>query len=180
MSVDHALTIQGWMSKAELRWLSEQAAGSQLVIEMGAWCGRSSVALSAAERVVCVDTWRGSPEHAETIAGGFAPLAQWQMATDRYPNLTGRVCDLSSPADVAALVDDYAGLADMVFVDAAHDYVSVCRDIVTARQLLAPGGLLCGHDLHPTWPDVRRAVEDCTPGFAVVPETTIWYVPCTR
>lgn len=175
MSVDHAMTIQGWMTGRELEWLAHRAEGSHIAIEFGSWCGRSSVAMSAAEHLICVDTWLGSQEHAEVMAAGFCPAGAWRDATARYPNVRAYFCDLANDSDVARLVDEYGSLANMVFVDAAHDYQSVCRDIATARKLLAPNGLLCGHDFHDTWPGVCQAVREMVPGYGVADGTTIWF-----
>jgi hypothetical protein len=36
--------------------------------------------------------------------------------------------------------------ADMVFIDGAHDTLSVTEDIRAAQRILKPGGLLSGHD----------------------------------
>lgn len=168
----HARTITGWMGDAELLWLHDRAAGKRFVVELGAWCGRSSVALSSAQNLLCVDTWAGSEEHAGTIASGFDPWGEWVENTRRYPGIRHLRCDLAG--DISGLVAEVQsrGLADMVFVDAAHDYESACRDIATARKLLRPGGLLCGHDYSDSWPSVVRAVDELVPRPVV--HISIW------
>lgn len=158
--VDEAVKIPGWMSLPELIWLNGAAAGRQLVIEFGAWCGRSTVAMTSATSVLSVDTWLGSPEHQSCIADGFDPLTSWLVHTANYGHVQHIVCDLASQPDVDELVHRYAGQASMVFVDADHSEESVARDIETARRLLCPGGLLCGHDFESEyWPGVEAAVR---------------------
>jgi predicted O-methyltransferase YrrM len=173
----HAKTIPGWMEDDELEWLAAQAAGRDLVVEFGAWCGRSSVALATARLVLCVDTWRGSREHAELVAAGFNPWEQWSRNTAAYDNVAPFEVDLGNPAgvdDLVGIVTD-AGGADMVFIDAAHDAPSVRRDIATARRLLRPGGLLCGHDYSDCWPGVKQAVDELVPGRGLT--RSIWWAP---
>jgi predicted O-methyltransferase YrrM len=150
------------MSDAELEWLQSHASQKKMVVEFGAWCGRSSIALASAITVLCVDTWQGSAEHASEIAVGLSPWKEWRKNTAEYRNVAPLRCDLSNEQDVSFLerLVSTSGGADMVFVDAAHDYDSVMRDIKTARRLLSAGGLLCGHDYSASWPGVVAAVND--------------------
>lgn len=171
----HAKTILGWMDDDELEWLAAQAAGRDLVVEFGAWCGRSSVALATARQVLCVDTWRGSPEHAQLLAAGLDPWEQWVRNTAAYDNVAPFEVDLGDPGGVDELARVVAGEggAAMVFVDAAHDVSSVSRDIATARRLLRAGGLLCGHDYADCWPGVKQAVDGLVPGRSLY--RSIWW-----
>lgn len=171
MNVEHALKIQGWMSHRELEWLSERASGLGLVVEFGSWCGRSAVAMSTATRVVCVDHWQGSAEHRGAIANGLNPWHEFVRHTSNYPNIRAINADLAT-CDPLELVGERA---DMVFVDASHDYASVRRDILSAIWLLKPGGLLCGHDYCELWGDVRRAVDELVSDRQLC--DTIWWKP---
>ena len=65
---------------------------------------------------------------------------------------------------------------DMIFLDASHDYASVKADILAWMPLLAPGGLLCGHDLGPNWPEVEVAVRELIPDFKLG-ANQIWFKP---
>lgn len=174
MSLEDALEVRGFTDEPDLIWLNQHAAGRDLVVEFGAWRGRSTVALCSAKVVVSVDTWRGSREHRDEIQDGADILADWAEATAGR-NVTGRRLDLSRGADRAALIHEFAGRADMVFVDAAHDYESVRRDIQTARLLLRSGGLLCGHDYAKGWPGVRQAVDELVPSRKT--SGVIWWEP---
>lgn len=162
------------MAEAELAWLQRTASDLDLVVEFGSWCGRSSVAMASARRLVCVDTWRGSVEHQQTIQSGFDPFAEWLMNTIQYPNIQPLRFNLADKDDVSLMTAavSFVGGADMVFVDASHDYESVQRDITTATHLLKPGGLLCGHDYSAGWPGVMRAVDDLVPSRSVY--CSIW------
>lgn len=174
MSLKAALAIKGFTDEPDLVWLAKAASGRDLVVEFGAWRGRSTVAMTTAKWVVSVDTWRGSHEHKDVLASGVDLLAEWSKNVAAY-NVTGRRLDLSCGSDRAYLIHEFRQRADMVFVDASHDYDSVFRDIETARLLLRPGGLLCGHDYAAAWPGVQRAVDELVPSRKT--SGVIWYEP---
>ncbi len=175
--LDRADAVPGWMTGAELAWLEKAATGRKLVIELGSWCGRSSVALTAAERLVCVDNWVGSPNCAEGAVDWTAVRRRFEVTL--APEITAGtvemlVGELSDPGFRERLVSLFPAAADMVFVDASHEYQDVARDIATARRLLAAGGLLCGHDYCGAWPGVVRAVDECRATVGRGPDS-IWY-----
>lgn len=53
---------------------------------------------------------------------------------------------------------------DMVFVDAAHDYVHGVVDSRNALRLLRPGGVALWHDYSSGWPGLVHAVREATAG----------------
>lgn len=71
--------------------------------------------------------------------------------------LGGTVCWMST-AEAASHVPD--GWADFVFIDAAHSYRAVQQDIALWTRKVRPGGWLGGHDYHPRFPGVVRAVDE--------------------
>lgn len=185
MNLENALKIPGWTSEAELRWLAEQASTRRRVVEIGAWMGRSTyaMALHMADdaHLYAVDTWRGTQgEHDTELAG---KPEDWLL--ERFVHYVGlerieyphkvRPCRMESTAAA-----DYLGLGsyqmtfDMIFIDAAHDYESVKADILAWRPLLAPGGLLCGHDYDAGRPGVVRAVRELIPNHTAVRVGSLW------
>lgn len=170
--VSRACGLRGWMTATELAWLEQKAAGKDLVIEIGSWRGRSSVALAAARKLVCIDTFIDMP--AET-GSGIDLLPDFLDAigsdSDHVSAVRGDVADADF---VEALEHQYGGEADMVFIDASHDEASVRRDIRTGMRLVKRGGIIAGHDLSPAWPGVVAAVVDLVPGFQKA-EDSIWW-----
>lgn len=50
---------------------------------------------------------------------------------------------------------------DMVYIDAAHDYDTVKRDLETWSKKVKSGGFICGHDYNSnSWPGVVQAVDE--------------------
>lgn len=72
----------------------------------------------------------------------------------------------------ARLVPD--GWADFVFIDAAHSYRAVCDDIADWLPKVKPGGWFGGHDYHPKFPGVIRAVDEAFGGGIDLLDGHIW------
>jgi predicted O-methyltransferase YrrM len=171
MNIEKALTVQGWMSPVELNWLAETASRSKMIVEIGAYKGRSACALAANTTgwVHCVDIW------SECGTDGWYYDVFLENTRD-YKNIV--------PVNHASLfaARKYAAMDtrfDMIFIDAAHDQYNVRQDIMAWRPLLAEGGVFCGHDygfIH--WPDVKTIVDEMIPGVQVV--DTIWIAPTTQ
>jgi hypothetical protein len=53
----------------------------------------------------------------------------------------------------------YEGTMEFVYVDGAHSYEYAMADSLTARGLLAPGGVIMWHD-YPTYPGVWLCLEE--------------------
>lgn len=163
-----AFAQQGHMSEDELRWLHDACKDKGLVIELGSWCGRSSLAMASARCLVCVDSWKGSPgEQCEkdVVEGRVDPWKEWRDALVNWPghncNVIAERGDLRDGEFHWKLLDAYKESADLVFIDASHDEDSVRKDIDFAYRLLKPGGVLCGHDYGDWtgWPGVKAAVD---------------------
>jgi hypothetical protein len=81
---------------------------------------------------------------------------------------------VGSSALAAASVAD--GSADVVFIDAGHEYTDVYADITAWYPKLKTAGLIAGHDYEPEWPGVVRAVDALLPHRRILAGATIWYV----
>lgn len=116
-----AILPPGWLSPADVAELTRLAAG-RTVLELGAWKGRSTVALARVARyVVSVDRHRGIeghdadslPEYLENVRG--------------LPNVAIVVADWLD-------LNRFLGRFDVVFVDGDHDRASVARDAQLALE----------------------------------------------
>lgn len=136
---------RGWLSGADIAELQRLASG-KVVLEMGAWKGRSTVVLSRVARyVVSVDRHQGIEE-----VGG----------EDSLPDYLDSVRKLANVSVVVASFGDFVPLLgehfDLVFIDGDHDYESVQRDITLALLLNPP--VVAMHDFD--FEDVRRAATE--------------------
>jgi len=173
IDISRALTIFGWMSEAELRWLAEQASRCQSIVEIGSYAGRSTRALAdnCPGRVYAVDIWSIGP---------WAKDIDWmtEEKADQYekfranmaPHIAdGKIVPLRRSSLNVAQIFAANGSFDMVFIDGAHDYESVRKDILAWGSMTK---LLCGHDYD--HPGVKQAVTELVPDHTVVEGTTIW------
>lgn len=167
--------VAGWGGFEEFydRAVETAPPGSSLV-EIGVFCGRTLIHLAKAARaankglkVYGIDTFQGSAEFADRVYFDGKPLHHCHPAT----LLSECVANLVTHGvlnDVTLIVGDSAASADlfyaqsvhMAFIDAAHDYVSVMRDITAWSPKIERGGWIAGDDID-TFPTVRQAVEEC-------------------
>lgn len=193
-AADAADKIRGYMAWEELAWLAERARGRR-VVEVGSWLGRSTKALaSTATKVFAVDHWAGSKDDATEKEA--KEIDVWATFNSNLgPEINSRKVvpismkhehlSASTTYDYDSVSTTYSFLTDepvdMVFIDGDHSYEAAKRDIQNAMAILAPGGLLCGHDFDPNaHPGVVQAVKELVPNFSVDAMTTIWYRPPTR
>lgn len=146
--------VEGWLSESEGRALA-RLADSKDVLEIGSYCGRSTICLArTARRVECIDTWdgRGTPTPRDTFRTFRANLERFGVEKKVYAYY-------GSTEQIAPDLPESS--YDLVFVDGAHDLASVHTDILHACRVLRPGGLLAFHDYQrPCDPEVTQAVDD--------------------
>ena len=173
IDISYSLTVEGWCSHSELEYLAGLAEKSKCVAEIGSWKGRSTSVLAQHTPgiVVAVDTFQGSVEHHQMLQG--KPTSglwfAFQQNTSRFDN----IWPLHANSLAAAKIISRGPMRfDLIFIDASHDYDSVKADIEAWLPLLAPGGVICGHDAA-RW-GVKLAVKQLIPQYRVVPNTSIW------
>ena len=165
--MDSAERIPGWMTRPELKWLRDKASAAQTIIEVGSWMGRSTLAMAqeCPGTVYAVDHFKGSPEDAKTAHADPVEIRKAFVENLNGYIESGRVKLVEKEsAEASFRLAESAVLADFVFIDGAHDYDSVSRDIRVWRPLLKPGAVLAGHDIDK--PGVRKAVEELCPNWS--------------
>jgi predicted O-methyltransferase YrrM len=128
---------------AELVRVSEDIDG--IVVEIGAWEGRSTVVMAeaAAPRIVhTCDTWQGSPSD---ISGQLASerdvFARWSSNVAQFNNVVAH--RLNWRDYVPTITDPVA----FCFIDAEHTYDEVFDNIHAITPLMPHGAILCGDDI---------------------------------
>jgi len=152
--------VAGWLSEDEGRELAELAAG-KVVLEIGAYCGRSTICLAQqAKSVGVIDTFDGRGTDAQ---GNTLPRFRRNL---RHPVAAEKVQIYQGES--AAVLDRLPPVYDLVFIDGSHDQASVRADAAGAIPLLRPGGLLVFHDYHEIDPGVVAAVDELVAAGAAI------------
>lgn len=130
--------VDGWLSATEGVALAKQAMGKR-VLEIGSYCGRSTICMAqTAREVVAVDPHDGrcTDKPQDTFMQILKNLVTYHVSNVTVERATG--------ADWSA---SYSGEPfDFVFIDGAHDMASVRADYEIALRHLAPDGLVAFHD----------------------------------
>lgn len=160
-----ALACRGFLDDEEglrLHDLAREHAALGPVLEIGSYCGKSSIYLGAGVReagglLVCVDHHRGSEEHQPGEEYHDPELLDpHTQRIDTLPELrrTLHDADLESctvlvvaPSPVAARL--VAGPLGMVFIDGGHSEAAAHADYEAWSGKVARGGILAIHDLFP-------------------------------
>ena len=157
--------IQGWSSfiflyGEEVRWARDGA----VFVEIGAWKGKST-AYMAVEIINSdkniefhtVDTFEGSDEpvhHADPVVreGRLEEVFRENIA----PVAEHVIVHVGDSSDYAAAFADES--VDFIFVDGAHTYEGVSKDLEAWWPKLKMGKRIAGDDWR--WKSVHTAVED--------------------
>lgn len=120
---EHTIHLpDGWLSAEEAHALNQLAKGRR-VLELGAFKGRSTVAMAlTAKHVVSVD-WHGGDKHVKIGPS----LEDYKKNIEPYKNIIPIVGRFEQ---VVPLLE--ACKFEMIFVDGQHDYPSVIRDMYFA------------------------------------------------
>ena len=146
-----------------------------VIVEIGTWLGASAIQVADIIRdmgrkdvIICVDTWLGSPEHFLGMPkkNGFPQIYTQFLQNIVNHGHTDRVLPLPLPSlqaiDILMPLLRNLGGADLIYIDAAHEYLPVYMDIRTYWPLLKAGGRMLGDDYTQHWPGVKKAVNQFT------------------
>ena len=186
MNLDRALGVTtGYSSHDELVWLAKMAATHRQILEIGAWTGRTTLALAdnTPGHVTAVDTWEGSTngdlQDVLIRNGKEWAWKEFQKNTGGTKNLSRLRMESTKAAKIdRALHNHY----DLIFLDASHDYDSVKADIMAWLPNVTEGGIFAGHDYchsRPHCAGVIKAVDEIFPDRHLMEpcdgEHSIWW-----
>jgi hypothetical protein len=143
-----------------------QQFGYQTAVEVGCKEGRTTEFLlqqCPGLTVHAIDPWAPMPEHAGREGGETYEDWDFEAIAAEFWRRVGPYKDRvihhrATSLDVASRMEP--ALADLVFIDAAHDYDNVRQDIRAWWPVVRAGGVLAGHDYQHKFPGVMRAVAD--------------------
>lgn len=166
-----AAPIPGWLSAEEAETLDHfsRLAEPGHFLEIGSFCGRSSVILGGviaqrnnpAHKLFCCDPFGNVGKAEETSSTKrWAQRKRSSFETFRRnilnQNLEQWVVTLAGKSDDILPIMNHQ--YTFIFVDGAHDYDSVTRDIALVTPKLLPGGYILFHDANSN--EVNHAIND--------------------
>lgn len=182
-ATNHQPDLQGWMDP-NLTTLVQTALEPVpkdiplVIIEVGTWKGKSAIMMGNICRdqgfknasIVTVDTWLGAPEF---WTHGLNGIERDLFRVNGYPSVfytfTKNVKQqglesIIAPFPISSIqgahvLTYYQVKADLIYVDAAHEYDAVLADLRAYLPLLKHTGVLCGDDYSNAWPGVMKAVN---------------------
>jgi hypothetical protein len=177
--------IQGWFTYPNFyRSAVLQAKDGFHFVEIGSWKGSSAAfmgveILNSGKKIQfdCVDTWEGSVEHkTDKTSQFYEPLletkdALYEVFLKNIEPLKDIITPKRAPSVEGAKLyaDD---TLNFVFIDAAHDYENVFKDVKAWLPKVKQGGVLAGHDIHDE--GIQKAVADVLGDFKTT-EEDVWY-----
>ena len=142
--------LRGWFTADEGAALRSLVAGKTL-LELGSWCGRSTVcAAEVAEHVCAVDWFHGDTScgPADTFEEFYRNIHEAGVA-ERVTVLISKIEDLNWTP--------FAHRFDVCFFDSDHTLEAASRDVDICIQCVKPGGVVCWHDAG--MPTVDEAIK---------------------
>ena len=136
------------------------------IFEIGSWKGGSAIKMAEIcdklgldAPIHCIDTWLGSPEHFGDKPRDFLfpqdshghPYLYWQFLLNvKRHGHHERIRPCLNTSDNMAIQFSNRGLlADLVYVDGAHDYEGCYKDLVNYHMLLrTKKSIIFGDDVH--------------------------------
>lgn len=194
INIHRAMVTDGWIAHDELIWLARRAKArgpNATIIQIGAWHGKSSRAISdnmgEGSQLIDVDSFNGSSgepdQHATAKERQGDHCFQWYWDNQYELIMQGRVIPMRMQSVNAAHTLAHRGIkADMIFIDGDHSAEGIKTDVEAWLPLLKEGGVICGHDYYkesegPWWVFVRQYVEAKFPGVQKAATSIWWTVP---
>lgn len=153
--------VDGFLSDREAIFLYDMAKAintpSPVVVEIGSWVGRSSVAIShglankSNAKLYCIDPFNAAGDafsastynqYQQQLPDTLLETFQRNIATYGYPEVV--VPTQGYSYDVAR---NWEKPIDFLFIDAAHDYEDVLRDFTDWQPHLKVGSVIAFHDI---------------------------------
>ena len=185
---DYDLDLQGWMDP-QLKDVFQNAISGKdtnellTIVEVGTWKGLSTTTMAGICKelgfknvdIIAIDTWLGAPEF--WTWGINDPSRYGSLkCTNGYPSVFSTFTknvkklgheDFIAPFPISStqgadVLKYYNIQADVIYVDAAHEYEPVLADIKSFFPLLKPGGTMIGDDYVHVWAGVMKAVQEYT------------------
>jgi predicted O-methyltransferase YrrM len=162
--------VEGWLDDREARLLADTVAGlspataPHCIVEIGSYCGKSTVVLGLAlkqtgmeeSRIFAIDRHDG---RISTIGDGIACTAPTLDKFRRNIRSAG-IASLVETVTAEPVEVAWSRAIDLLLVDGFHDYDHVSQDFRHFSPCIRPSGYVAFHDCAPHFPGVKRFVEE--------------------
>jgi hypothetical protein len=153
-------SITGWGGTKSIFAGLIQQVRPKIIIEVGTWKGQSAITMAEACKtlkldsvIICLDTWLGSPELHFKCAqelrrvNGYPTIYYQFLSNVVHRGFQQTILPLAATSLTGARVlRDLGVKAELIYIDADHQYEAVSADLEAFWPLLAKGGILFGHD----------------------------------
>ena len=165
------------------------------ILEIGSWAGGSAITWAQAIKkfangnglVICMDPWVQYMQ-ANLERGGVYDAMSRAIGQGKILNLFMHNIKASGHEDIVRFIrgssDEFLprlaeNSFDLIFVDGAHTYDQVHKDLISCVPLLRDGGILCGDDLElqAAMVDIEFQNRNLEFDFICDPKTNEWYHP---
>lgn len=173
----YPLDLQGWGSTdPNFKKLIDEIC-PELIIEVGSWKGGSAIFMAEYIKkknidckIVCVDTWLGALEFLTDKAdpdryislnkkNGYPNVYFQFLANVMYKEAQDYIIPFPQTSAIGAqFFEEHHIQADMIYIDASHEFDDVIKDLHDYWNILKIGGVLFGDDYN-IWPGVTEAVD---------------------
>jgi hypothetical protein len=168
---------QGWGYEDRVFEIALSATRPHTIIEVGTWKGMSAIVMGRIVRslgldceIVCVDTWLGSPEHVTAqdeswyqslrFRYGYPSIYYTFLSNILHEGLSDIITPFPATSENAAhILTKWQVRPDILYIDAAHEYESVLRDMRLLSPLLSDKGIMIMDDYN-VWPGVSKGVDE--------------------
>jgi Methyltransferase domain len=189
---NYQVDLQGWMDNGFASTFSEYLLQHDLqnpmtIIEVGSWKGLSTSTMAQLckahnikANIYAIDTWLGAQEFwtwgyddptrglSLKLVNGYPSVFYTFTKNMKSLGHHDTIAPLPLPSSVALdVLKHHNILADVIYIDAAHDYESVKQDILAYKSLVRPGGMIFGDDYTHHWNGVMKAVDETLPQRAI-------------
>ncbi|CAL9213365.1 unnamed protein product [Arabidopsis halleri] len=167
--------IKGWGSYGAVFENLIRRVKPKTIVEIGSFLGASAIHMANLTRrlgledtqILCVDDFRGWPGFRDrfkdmALVNGDVLLMYQFMQNVVSSNFSGSILPVPfSTGSALEKLCEWGVKADLVEIDAGHDFNSAWADINRAVRILRPGGVIFGHDYFTAADNrgVRRAVN---------------------
>lgn len=201
--IDISLDLQGWCPDSfqvvfdeALKRVTPKKNRSNneqdglLIFEIGTWKGLSTTIMAdrlqskgIRGRIVAIDTWLGGVDHltyASSYVGernrGMPRIYEQFLANVQHKHLEEYIYPFPMASMQASLYfRSVRATADIIYIDADHEFESVISDIRMFWPLLKPGGVMIFDDYQDGWPGVVKAIQQ----FAAETGNEVNHLGCT-